>query len=358
VPVRLGGPSLGFREKFAAWRQISSGQLAQGAKVAEFEKSFRSVSGASFSVAVNSGTSALHLGLLSAGIGPGDEVIVPSFTFAATANSVALTGATPVFCDVEEDFFTLDPTSVESAITSNTRGIMPVHLYGQMSDMNRLTEIANDKGLLIFEDAAQAHGARLDERPAGSWGEFAAFSFYPTKNMTTIEGGLVSTSNPQLAKNVQLLRNQGMLEKYKNEVAGFNNRMTEVSAAIGLVQLDRLQKFNEKRSKNASFYLEKLAHLPQIVLPKIRPNSEHVFHQFTIRVLEDREFFSGELRKLGIDTAVYYPKPVHELPAYNQQLSLPVTSFLSTQVLSLPVGPTVTLAQIEKVCNAIERVLA
>ena len=357
MKVGLGGPSIGLREKLVTWKQLSSGQLAQGKKVAEFEERFKSVSSTEFCVAVNSGTSALHVGLLAAGIGPGDEVIVPSFTFAATANSVALTGAKPIFCDVEKDFFTLDPLRVEELITPKTKAIMTVHLYGQMSDMTALQALAKKHNLHLFEDAAQAHGAALGGQPAGSWGDFGAFSFYPTKNMTTGEGGLISTSNPQLARASQMLRNQGMLQRYKNEVVGLNNRMTEVAAAIGLVQLTRLKKFNENRMNNADFYFQNLSGVSGIQLPKVRPDSNHVFHQFTLLVPEGRDVLHKRLAELGVDTGIYYPTPVHQLPAFAQTIELPVTAWLADACLSIPIAPSTTRAQLKFVVKAIRQVL-
>jgi perosamine synthetase len=357
MKVALGGPSLGLQETLAVVRQLRSGQLAQGQRVREFEEAFTSVSGAEFSIAVNSGTSALHIGLLASGIGPGDEVIVPSFTFAATANSVALTGAKPVFCDVEPDYFTLDPVKVRALITPRTKGIMAVHLYGQMADMSALTEVASEFGLQIFEDAAQAHGASLNGTPAGSWGVFGAFSFYPTKNMTTGEGGLISTSSASIQRSSQLLRNQGMIERYKNEVVGLNNRMTEIAAAIGLVQLQKLPSFNQKRNRNAQFLNEALSSIPGLKVPEVRPGSTHVFHQFTVLIKEGRDEVQGRLRDLGVESAVYYPTPVHKLPAYAQDLDLPVTDKLTKTCLSLPISPRNGLKEMDKVQAAIRQVL-
>ncbi|HEU5448233.1 MAG TPA: DegT/DnrJ/EryC1/StrS family aminotransferase, partial [Acidimicrobiia bacterium] len=230
-------PIIGDDERAAVDAVLATGMLAQGQQVAEFEKEFSEVllDGRS-SVAVNSGTSGLHLGLLAAGVGPGDEVIVPSFTFAATANSVALTGATPVFADIEPDSFCLDPAAVEAVVTERTKAIMPVHLYGHPADITGLQAVADRHGLVLFEDAAQAHGASSDGRPVGSFGVFAMFSLYPTKNMTSGEGGMVSCDG-DVAHRIRLLRNQGMATQYANELVGLNNRMTDIHAAIGRVQL-------------------------------------------------------------------------------------------------------------------------
>ena len=234
-------PLIGDEEREAVDRVLRSGMLAQGPEVAAFEREFaEAIVGGRSCVAVNSGTSGLHLGLLAAGVGPGDEVVVPSFTFAATANSVALTGATPVFADIDPDTYCLDVASVKEAMTDRTTGILPVHLYGHPADMTALGDLASTNGLALFEDAAQAHGATWHGRPVGSFGAFAMFSLYPTKNMTSGEGGMVACATPSLVRAVQLLRNQGMERRYENEVVGFNARMTDLHAAIGRVQLRKL----------------------------------------------------------------------------------------------------------------------
>lgn len=355
--IGLGGPSIGFREKAAVWAQLSSGELAQGLRVSEFESKFAKWIGAEFAVAVNSGTSALHIANLSLGLGPGDEVIVPSFTFAASANSIALTGATPIFCDVEREYFTLDPIRVEALITKSTKAIMAVHLYGQMSDMISLRKIAQKHNLFLIEDSAQSHGATLNDIPAGTWGDYGAFSFYPTKNMTTGEGGAITTANPDLVRKAKLLRNQGMLEKYRNEVVGLNNRMTEVSAVIGLQQLKRLEEFNSKRIRNARILTEKLDGTPGISIPAVRPGSKHVFHQYTIIVDNNRDAFATELKLAGVETGIYYPVPVHKLAPFSSTANLPVTDFLSQHCLSLPVHPSHSSAKIAKVAAAVKKVV-
>ena len=236
-------PLIGDEERAAVDRVLRSGMIAGGAEVAAFEREFAAqVVDGRTCVAVSSGTSGQHLGLLAAGVGPGDEVIVPSFTFAATANSVALTGATPVFADIEPDYFCLDPDAVQAAVTPRTKGIMPVHLYGHPADMTRLQAVADRHGLAVYEDAAQAHAASWQGRPVGTFGSFAMFSLYPTKNMTSGEGGMVSCADEDLARMMRLLRNQGMERRYENEVVGFNARMTDVHAAIGRVQPGRLDR--------------------------------------------------------------------------------------------------------------------
>ncbi|MEO6116342.1 MAG: DegT/DnrJ/EryC1/StrS family aminotransferase, partial [Pseudolysinimonas sp.] len=275
-------PIIGDEERAAVDRVMRSGMLAQGSEVAAFESEFAQhfVDGRP-TVAVNSGTAGLHLGLLAAGVGAGDEVIVPSFTFAATGNSVALAGGTPVFADIEPDYFGLDPAAVEAAITPNTKGIMPVHLYGHPAKMVELAAIAQKHGIALYEDAAQAHGAALGGKSVGTWGDFAMFSLYPTKNMTSGEGGMVTAASDVTARNVRLLRNQGMEKQYENEVVGFNARMTEIHAAIGRVQLTKVDAWTATRQRNAAF-LD--AHLGGVVVPPVAEGAAHVYHQYTIRV--------------------------------------------------------------------------
>ncbi len=354
--ISLGGPKIGLREKVAVWRQMSSGQLAQGKKVEEFERRFADWSRLERVVAVNSGTSALHLGLLAMDFQEGDEVIVPAFTFAASANAIALAGARPVFCDVEPETFNIDPDRIEPLITEKTKGIMVVHLFGQLADMSKIMQTAQKHKLRIFEDAAQSHGAEFHGQPVGSWGEFAAFSFYPTKNMTTSEGGALTTRNPEIERRVRMLRNQGMLKRYENEIYGFNNRMTEISAVIGIEQLRRLSGFNQIRQRNAELYFSNLSDLREIVLPKVLPGNKHVFHQFTIRVLSDRDQFRQQLLDFGVETGVYYPKPISELPAFKSSNLMENAKLVSRSCVSLPIAPHLSKRDILGVCRAIQKV--
>jgi dTDP-4-amino-4,6-dideoxygalactose transaminase len=348
-------PLIGDEEREAVDRVLRSGMVAQGPEVAAFEREFADhfVEGRE-SVAVNSGTSGLHLGLLAAGIGAGDEVIVPSFTFAATGNSVALTGAAPVFADIEAEQFTLDPASVEAVITPRTKAIMPVHLYGHPARMAELADIAERHGLAIFEDAAQAHGAALGGRPVGTFGRFAMFSLYPTKNMTSGEGGMVTADTAEVARNVRLLRNQGMEKQYENEVVGFNARMTDIHAAIGRVQLTKVDAWTATRRRNAAF-LD--ANLQGVVVPPVAEAAVHVYHQYTIRVPEDRDGFALALREEhGIGSGVYYPIPNHRLPSlarYAPGLDLPETERAAREALSLPVHPSLSQADLERIVAAV-----
>ena len=342
---------MGPEEIAAVTNVLTSGRLVQGTEVAAFEAEFAGLVAGRTCVAVNSGTSALHLGLLAAGIGPGDEVIVPSFTFAATANSVAMTGATPVFADIEPDTFCLAPDAVAAAVTSRTAAVMPVHLYGQPARWPGLAEVASRHGLLLVEDAAQAHAATYDGVPTGALGDVAAFSFYATKNMTTGEGGMVVCRDEAVARRVRLLRNQGMEARYRNEVVGLNNRMTDVAAAIGRVQLRRLTSWNEERRAVAAAYTDGLR---GVVTPYVMPEAQPVWHQYTVRT-PHRDALQAALDDAGIDTAVYYPTPTHRLPAYDLELDLPETERACREALSLPVRPGLTEDEVARVVAAVNQ---
>ena len=354
-PIPAASPIIGDEEREAVDRVLRSGMIAQGPEVAAFEREFGDqLVGGRTNVAVNSGTAGLHLGLLAAGIGAGDEVLVPSFTFAATGNSVALTGATPVFVDIDPDTFCMDPGAAEAAITERTAGIMPVHLYGHPADMTRLGEVAQRRGIQLFEDAAQAHGAQWNGAPVGSFGSFAMFSLYPTKNMTSGEGGMVSCATDEIARMVRLLRNQGMERRYENEVVGFNARMTDIHAAIGRVQLTKLPAWNARRQAIAARYD---AELEGVVVPPVAQGAVHVYHQYTIRVTEDRDGFAKALSdEYGVGSGVYYPIPNHELPSLRTEAELPVTAQAAREVLSLPVHPALSDNDVDRVIAAINAV--
>jgi dTDP-4-amino-4,6-dideoxygalactose transaminase len=350
-------PIIGDDERAAVDRVLRSGMLAQGPEVAAFEEEFSKHVGGRHCIAMNSGTSALHLGFIAAGIKAGDEVIVPSFSFAATANSVALAGGVPVFGDIDPKTFNLDPDHAESLITSKTKAIMPVHLYGHIAAMDRFAEIGRKHGVQIIEDAAQGHLASLHGKNSGEFGTVASFSFYPTKNMTAGEGGMVVTESAEIARMLRLLRNQGQEIRYRNEVIGFNTRMTDIHAAIGRVQLAKLPAWTKQRQENAA-YLD--ANIKGVITPFVAPGSTHSYHQYTIRVpggnANVRDKFMEELTKRGVGSGVYYPTPIHRLPSFNLKLDLPETEKLVTECISLPVHPSLTKDELATVAQAVTEV--
>jgi dTDP-4-amino-4,6-dideoxygalactose transaminase len=349
-------PLIGPEERAAVDRVLHSGMLAQGPEVASFEKEFSTTVSRQNCIAVNSGTSGLHLALSAIGIRKGDEVIVPSFTFAATANTVALTGATPIFVDIDPRTFNISAVAVESAITTRTRAILPVHLYGQPAAMTEIMEIATRNNIFVVEDAAQAHLASFDGRPVGTFGIAGVFSFYPTKNMTSGEGGMITTSTDEVARQCRLLRNQGMEIRYVNEIIGHNTRMTDIHAAIGRVQLTKLSGWTEQRRLNAKFFDENLR---GIVVPYVAPNAFHVYHQYTIRIIGlDRDVFATELLRQGVGNGVYYPNPVHRLPSFDLSFDLPETTRASKEVLSIPVHPSLSQSELEKIVTTVNSIAA
>ncbi|MBA2284315.1 MAG: DegT/DnrJ/EryC1/StrS family aminotransferase [Ktedonobacteraceae bacterium] len=369
--ISVACPLLGYEEEVAVQRVLASGQLVQGEKVAAFEQRFAEVCHVREAVALSSGTAALYLALLAHDIGPGDEVITTAFTFAATVNAILLVGATPVFVDIEPDTYTMDAALVEGVITPRTKALMPVHLYGHPCDMTRLLPIAATHGLVIIEDACQAHAAAIDGKPVGSFGT-GCFSFYATKNITTGEGGMVTTDDPVIAERVRLLRHHGQKERYCHVTLGHNLRMTEMQAALGLVQLEKLERFTCQRIANAAFLTERLR--ASLQTPIVRPGYRHVYHQYTIRVPEQRDEWMLKLRDRGIATAVHYPLAVHQQPFYREHagriafskalatanvaqatidVSLPVTELAVKQVLSLPVHPGLSEADLSTIVQEV-----
>lgn len=345
-------PLIGDEEREAVDRVLRSGMIAQGPEVSAFEEEFsRHFALERACVAVNSGTSGLHIGLLASAVGPGDEVIVPSFTFAATANAVALTGATPVFADISADDFCLDPAAVEASVTDRTVGIMPVHLYGHPAKMPQLQEVADRHGLKLFEDAAQAHGASLHGTPVGAFGQFAMFSLYPTKNMTSGEGGMVSACDSETERLMRLYRNQGMEQQYHNEVVGLNNRMTDIHAAIGRVQLTKVAGWTTQRQANAAYLTE---NLQGVIPPALADGAVHVYHQYTVRVPDDRDGLAKVLREEhSIGSGMFYPVPNHELKPFEAAVDLPETARAAAECLSLPVHPSLSEDDLERIVTAV-----
>ncbi len=362
--IPIARPLLGEEEAAAAARVICSGMLASGPEVAAFEDEFAAYTGVDHAIAVSNGTTALHAALLGAGIGPGDEVIVPSFTFIATATAVSMCGAVPVFADVRSDLFTLDPEALPALVTPRTKGIVGVHLFGQPFDLGPVLDLCVDRDLVLIEDAAQAHGAEWRNRKVGSLGTAGCFSFYPTKNMTTGEGGMVTTNDAALAGRIRRLVNHGQAEKYLHTELGYNYRMTDIGGAIGRVQLRRLPGFNARRQKNGA-YLSSHLDLPGVVPPAIGDERDHVYHQYVVTVTDDcpltRDDLAAYLREHGIGNAIHYPIPVHEQPLYRGTVrtgDCPVAADLARRVLSLPVHPGLGQAELEEIVDAVNGVRA
>lgn len=345
MQIPIAKPFIGEEEKQAVVDVLSSGQLSQGPKVAEFEKAFAAYQGAKHGIATSNGTTALMAAMMAHGIGLGDEVIIPSFSFFATASCVLSVGAKAVFADIDPDTFCLSPEAAEAAITPKTKAIMPVHLYGQPADMSKFEAICKKHNLILLEDAAQAHGASIGDRRVGTWGT-ASFSFYPTKNMTTTEGGMVLTNDDEIARKMRMIRAQGMNTQYYHEVVGYNFRLTDMAAAIGMVQLGRLPGWTEARIRNAEYFN---AHIESVKTPTVVPGNTHVYHQYTVRVPDgvDREAVTKRLNEKGIGVRVYYPLPIHKQPVFQQmdgysKVVLPETDKATAQVFSLPVHPALT----------------
>jgi len=358
--IPIAKPVLGREEEEAIRKVLQSGMLVQAKTVKSFEKAFADYIGVEHGVAVTNGTLALDTIMKALKIGPADEVIIPAFSFVATGNCVLFQRAKPVFADIDQRSFNIDPSDVNEKITAKTKAIIAVHLYGQPAKMEKLKEIAQDHDLFLVEDAAQAHGAEYKGRKAGGLGEVGCFSFYATKNMTTGEGGMITTNNDELARKARLLRNHGQTEKYHHAILGYNYRMTELSAAIGLVQLKKLEKINEKRIRNAKMLNEGIKKTHDLTPPYVEEHVKHVFYQYVVRVEENyplkRNELANHLEKMGIGTAVHYPMPIYRQPLYHElgydKTICPVTEESCKQVLSLPVHPSVSDEDIQYITDA------
>jgi len=350
--IPIAKPLIGEEEKQAIIAVLESGQLAQGPKVQEFEEEFAALCGVKHAIATSSGTTALLTALLAHRIGFRGEVITTPFTFIASANSILFTRARPVFVDIDESSYNIDATLIEEKITPRTRAVLPVHLYGNPCDMESIMEIADRHKLVVIEDACQAHGASIEGKRVGSYGT-GCFSFYPTKNMTTAEGGMITTDDDEIAERSRLIRHHGQSQLYYHEVAGYNFRMTELQAALGLVQLGKLAEWTRRRIENASYLTERLEH---VITPQVKEGYMHVYHQYTIRIKGDRDEAMKKLQKGGVGARVYYPLPVHQQPLYRElgfEDSLPVAERMSKEVLSLPVHPALTQEELDKVVSEV-----
>jgi perosamine synthetase len=360
--INVSAPILKNEEIEAVIKVLKSGKLAQGPKVEEFEKAFASYIGTRYAVAVNSGTAALHVALLAAGIGEGDEVITTPFSFIATANCCLFCKAIPVFVDIDDKTFNILPRLIETKINSKTRAIIVVHLYGQPCDMAEIMQICKKHNLALIEDACQAHGAEYAGKKVGSFG-IGCFSFYATKNMITGEGGMITTDDEEIAQKARAIRHHGQSERYMHNMLGYNFRMTDIAAAIGISQLHKLDGLNSQRIQNAMYLSEYVREIPGLTPPYTAPNRNHVFHQYTIRVEKEfklsRDELQQKLSEQNVGSNVYYPIPIHKQPLYK---NLGYNSVFrraeeaSEIVLSLPVHPHLSEEDLKTIAGALKNV--
>ncbi len=362
-------PVLGPEEIAIVTKILESGMLTHksgaGTYVRQFEESFSEFVGAKHAIAVNSGTAALHAALLALDIKPGDEVIAPPFSFIATTNMVLLCGAKPVFVDINLENYNLDPDKVEAAITPKTKAILPVHLYGHPTDMDPLLELSHEHNLRIIEDACQAHGALYRGRQVGTIGDVGCFSLYPSKVITTGEGGLLTTNNDEVAERLRRIRTHGEIRPYEYVMMGHNYRMPEIEAAIGVEQMKRLPKFLEARRRNAHYLTKHLSDVEGIVLPQEAEWATHNWYLYTIRVLppRSRDAVQKALHQAKIGAAVYYEVPLHLTPIYRELFGykeglMPVTEQAVREVLSLPTHPALTEVEIAWIVEQVRQALA
>jgi len=361
--IPIAQPIIGEEELKGVMEVLRSGELAAGRYVARFEEGFRSFLGANFAVATSSGTTGLHAALAALGIGPGDEVLTTPFSFIATANSILYVGARPVFVDIDEKTFNLDPGALEETcrLHSGAKALLLVHLYGHPASMTEIMKLARESGLKVVEDCAQAHGAEYRDQRVGTFGDVAVFSFYPTKNMTTGEGGMVTCRDEDVAQRIRSVVNHGQAVRYTHETLGYNFRMTNFQAAIGLEQLKKLPGFNRKRRHNAA-RLSAGINNGMLETPVELPGCKHVYHQYTVRVKakgkdpEKREHFVRYLQQRGIGCRVHYPRVIYRQPLY-QGLGLtgrcPVAEKAAREVVSLPVHPALTKRDLELIINTV-----
>ncbi|HMK95314.1 MAG TPA: DegT/DnrJ/EryC1/StrS family aminotransferase [Candidatus Limnocylindrales bacterium] len=356
IPINM--PQIGEEEVQAVVKVLRSGMLTSGlgagSEVTKFEQNFAKVAGVKHAVAVNTGTAALHSAVMASGVNRGDEVILPSFTFVATVEAVVLAGGRPVFADVDGETFNLSPAAVEKAITKKTKAILPVDLYGFSADMKPMREIAEEHGLALIEDAAQAHGATYAGKPAGSFADAACWSFYASKNITTGEGGIITTSNDQTDETLRLIRTHGEKAKYASLILGNNYRMSEMQAALGNAQLEKLSSFVAKRRQNAQRLTKVLEKSSRLILPYESKDWQHSWYLYTVRLKDgaeaERNGILEKLKKKGIGAEAYYVNPVHQMPYYRENYgsaNLPETDKASKQVFSLPIHPAVTVEQVD-----------
>ena len=350
--INIAKPMLGPEEKNAVLEVMSSGKLAQGEKVDRFEKAFAAYIGTKHAVAVGNGTIAIHLALMAHGIGKGMEVVTTPFTFIGSVTPILFCQARPVFADIVERTFNIDPADLKKALTKNTKALIPVHLFGLAADMDPIMEAAGD--IPVIEDACQAHGATYKGKKVGSMGACACYSFYPTKNMTTGEGGMITTDNDELAAKLRLLRDHGQKARYEHVVIGFNYRMNDISAAIGIEQLKKLEGFNEKRIANAKILSDGMADVKQIKTPVTPDGYRHVFHQYSIRA-KKRDGLKDFLALENIRCGVYYPRLVTENAPIRpfSTRATPKAEKATHEVLALPVHPALSQEDLARIVNSV-----
>jgi dTDP-4-amino-4,6-dideoxygalactose transaminase len=355
--IPISKPFIGEAEKAAVLEVLESGMLAQGPRTAKLEEKWAAACGVKFAIATSSGTTALHIALLAHGIGPGAEVITTPFTFVASVNTILYVGARPVFVDIEAETFNINPNLIEAAITPRTAAIMPVHLYGYPCDMDPILAIAARHNLAVIEDAAQAIGADYRGKRVGGFGT-GCFSLYATKNIMSGEGGMITTDDETLARQCRLLRNHGMERRYYHDILGYNFRMTDLHAAIGLAQIERLEEFTAARRANAEY----LTHgIESVVTPAVRPGYGHVWHQYTVRVDggRDRDAAVKQLNAAGVGAGIFYPVPAnrqrHLVEMGLGDADLPVAERLAQEVISLPVHPQLSQADLETIVTEVNR---
>ena len=357
--IPMAKPIMGEEEKKAVLEVLDSGIIAQGPRVKEFEKGFAEMCGVNHAIATSSGTTALHMALLAYGIGRGDEVITSPFTFIASANSILFVGAKPVFVDIDPKTFNMDVSRIKAVITTKTKAILPVHLYGLCCDMDEIMSIAKKHHLVVIEDACQAHGSEFKGKRAGSFAT-GTFSLYPTKNITSAEGGMITTDDDVVMEKCRVIRNHGMRRRYYHDELGYNFRMTDVHAAIGNAQLAKLDMYNNKRKENADYYNR---HLKGVTVPFIPEGYAPVYHQYTIRVPKGkRDGLRAFLKEKGVGSEIYYPLPIHKQGFYMEMFgddkTYPEADFAATEVLSIPVHPSLSKKDLEKVALSINEFMA
>ncbi|MCP1309713.1 DegT/DnrJ/EryC1/StrS family aminotransferase [Paenibacillus tyrfis] len=356
--INIAKPSIGDEEKQAVQKVLDSGMIANGAVVTEFERKFADYIGAKYGIATNSGTTALEVAIRSLGLGKGDKILTTPFSFIASTNAIVYTGATPVFADIDSNTFNIDPDCIEDKLNEHPdiKALLIVHLFGQPCHMDRIMDIVKKHNLLLIEDCAQAHGALWKDQKVGSFGDASAFSFYPTKNMTTSEGGMVITNSPEVEKKARLLINHGMEIRYYHDVVGYNHRMTNISAAIGICQLSKLDNFNLARNKNAQYYNENIKN--EYVLGPLKHESVyHVYHQYTLRIKNNRRAdLIKHLEKNEVGFGIFYPISIPEQKCYEDMgfdSKWKFTDQVKNQVLSIPVHPLLTDTEVKKVVEVI-----